>query len=97
MRSGKTDFSTTFQNPNTRFGVIGIVGAAVILLAMVLGLQVIEDTGAIDPFLQQWKRAVESKQPGLYQQLWDSTARTKNRNRYERALNSSAEKRLKWI
>ena len=86
MRSGKTDFSTTFQNPNTRFGVIGIVGAAVILLAMVLGLQVIEDTGAIDPFLQQWKQAVESKQPGLYQQLWDSTARTKNRNRYERAL-----------
>ena len=86
MRSGKTNFSTTFQNPNTRFGVIGIVGAAVILLAMVLGLQVIEDTGAIDPFLQQWKQAVESKQPRLYQQLWDSTARTKNRNQYERAL-----------
>ena len=86
MRSGKTEFSTTFQNPNTRFGVIGIIGAAVILLAMVLGLQVIEDTGAIDPFLQQWKQAVESKQPRLYQQLWDSTARTKNRRQYERAL-----------
>ena len=86
MRSGKTEFSTTFQNPNTRFGVIGIVGAAVILLAMVLGLQVIEDTGALDPFLQQWKQAVESKQPRLYQQLWDSTARTKNRHQYERAL-----------
>ena len=86
MRSGKAAISTTFQNPNTRFGVIGIIGAAVILLAMVLGLQVIEQTGAIDPFLQQWKQAVESKQPRLYQQLWDSTARTKNRSQYERAL-----------
>ena len=86
MQSGKTKISTTFQDPNTRFGVIGIIGAAVILLAMVLGLQVIEETGAIEPFLQQWKRAVESKQPRLYQQLWDSTARTKNRNHYERAL-----------
>ena len=70
MRSSNSKISTTFQNPNTRFGVIGIIGAAVILLAMVLGLQVIEDTGPIEPFLQQWKRAVESKQPGLYQQLW---------------------------
>lgn len=86
MRSGKTKISTTFQNPNTRFGMIGIIGAAVILLAMVLGLQVIEETGAIAPFLQQWKQAVESKQPRLYQQLWDSAARTQNRNRYERAL-----------
>ena len=86
MRSGKTEFSAKFQNPNTRFGVIGIIGAAVILLAMVLGLQVIEETGAIDPFLQQWKQAVESKQPGLYQQLWDSTARIKNQSQYERAL-----------
>ena len=86
MKSGKTELSTTFQNPNTRFGVIGIIGAAVILLVMVLGLQIIEETGAIEPFLQQWKRAVESKQPRLYQQLWDSTARTKNRNQYERAL-----------
>ena len=86
MRSGKTTVSTTFQNPNTRFGAIGIIGAAVILLAMVLGLQLLEQTGAIDPFLQQWKQAVESKQPRLYQQLWDSTARTKNRNQYERAL-----------
>ena len=86
MRSGKTKVSTTFQNPNTRFGMIGIIGAVVILLAMVLGLQVIEDTGAIAPFLQQWKRAVESKQPRLYQHLWDSAARTKNRNHYERAL-----------
>ena len=86
MRSGKAEFSTTFQNPNIRFGVIGIIGAAVILLAMVLGLQVIEETGSIEPFLQQWKQAVESKQPKLYQQLWDSTARTKNQNQYERAL-----------
>ena len=86
MRSNNSKISTTFQNPNTRFGAIGIIGAAIILLAMVLGLQVIEDTGAIDPFLQQWKHAVESKQPRLYQQLWDSTARTKNRNQYERAL-----------
>ena len=86
MRSGKTEFSTTFQNPNTRFGAIGIIGAAIILLAMVLGLQVIEDTGAIEPFLQQWKQAVESKQPRLYQQLWDSSARTQNLNQYERAL-----------
>ena len=86
MRSSNSKISTTFQNPNTRFGVIGIIGAAVILLAMVLGLQVIEETGAIDPFLQQWKQAVESKQPRLYQQLWDSTARLKNQNQYERAL-----------
>ena len=85
MRSNKTEFSTKLQNPNTRFGVIGIIGAAVILLAMVLGLQLIEETGEIEPFLQQWKQAVESKQPRLYQQLWDSTARTKNRNQYERA------------
>ena len=69
MRSGKIEFTTTFQNPNTRFGAIGIIGAAIILLAMVLGLQVIEDTGAIEPFLQQWKQAVESKQPRLYQQF----------------------------
>ena len=94
MRSGKNKFSTTFQNPNTRFGAIGIIGAAVILLAMVLGLQVIEETGAIEPFLQQWKRAVESKQPRLYQQLWDSTARTKNRNQYERALKLFSRERV---
>ena len=86
MKSGRNEFTTTLQNPNTRFGVIGIIGAAVILLAMVLGLQVIDETGAIDPFLQQWKQAVESKRPVLYQQLWDSTARTKNRHQYERAL-----------
>ena len=85
-RSGKNEFTTAFQNPNTLFGAIGIIGAAVILLAMVLGLQIIETTGAIEPFLQQWKRAVESKQPRLYQQLWDSTAQIKNRSRYERAL-----------
>lgn len=85
-RSGKNEFTTTFQNPNTLFGVIGIIGAAVILLAMVLGLQIIETTGAIGPFLQQWKQAVESKQPRLYQQLWDSTAQIKNRSQYERAL-----------
>ena len=95
MRSGKTEISTTFQNPNTRFGVIGIIGAAVILLAMVLGLQVIEETGALEPFLQQWKRAVESKQPRLYQQLWDSTARTKNRNQYERALKLFSREKVK--
>lgn len=86
MRSGKTEFTTSFQNPNTRFAVIGIIGAAVILLAMILGLQIFERTGAIEPFLQQWKQAVESKQPVLYQQLWDSTARIKNQNQYERAL-----------
>ena len=94
MRSSNSKISTTFQNPNTRFGVIGIVGAAVILLAMVLGLQVIEDTGAIDPFLQQWKQAVESKQPRLYQQLWDSTARTKNQSQYERALKLFSRERV---
>ena len=86
MRSDKTRISTTLQNPNTRFGVIGIIGAAVILLVMVLGLQIIEKPGTIEPFLQQWKRAIESKQPRLYQQLWDATARAKNRNQYERAL-----------
>ena len=86
MRSGKAEVVTSFQNPNISFAVIGIIGAVIILLAMVLGLQIFEKTGAIDPFLQQWKRAVESKQPALYQQLWDSTARTKNRNQYERAL-----------
>ena len=86
MRSGKTEISTTFQNPNTRFGMIGIIGAAVILLAMVLGLQLIEETGEIEPFLQQWKQAVESKQPRLYQQLWDSTARAKNQSHFERAM-----------
>lgn len=86
MRSGKNEFTTTFQNPNIRFSVIGIVGAVIILLAMVFGLQIIETTGAIEPFLQRWKQAVESKQPMLYQQLWDSSAQIKNRNRYERAL-----------
>ncbi len=95
IRSDKTEFSATFPNPNTRFGVIGIIGAAVILLGMVLGLQVIEDTGAIEPFLQQWKQAVESKQPRLYQQLWDSTARTKNRNQYERALKLFSREKVK--
>lgn len=86
MQSGKNGGIATFQNPNTLFGVIGIIGAAIILLAMVFGLQFIETTGAIEPFLKQWKQAVESKQPGLYQQLWDSTAQIKNRSQYERAL-----------
>lgn len=86
MRFGKNGGTATFQNPNTLFGVIGIVGAAIILLAMVFGLQFIETTGAIEPFLQRWKQAVESKQPRLYQQLWDSTAQFKNRSQYERAL-----------
>ena len=86
MRSGKTEVITSFQNPNTRFGVIGIIGAALILLMMVLGLQIFEQVGALEPFLQQWKRAIESKQPSLYQQLWDSAARIKNQNQYERTL-----------
>ena len=86
LRSGKAEIITSFQNPNTRFGVIGIIGAALILLMMVLGLQIFEQVGALEPFLQQWKRAIESKQPSLYQQLWDSTARIKNQNQYERAL-----------
>ena len=94
MRSGKNEFTTAFQNPNTLFGMIGIIGAAVILLAMVLGLQIIETTGAIEPFLQQWKQAVESKQPGLYQQLWDSTAQIKNRSQYERALKLFSRERI---
>ena len=86
MRSGNAEFTTTFQNPNTRFAVIGIIGAAIILLAMVLGLQIFEKIGTIEFFLQRWERAVESKQPALYEQLWDSTARIKNGNQYERAL-----------
>ena len=86
MRSGKAEVITSFQNPNISFAVVGIIGAVIILLAMVLGLQIFETVGALDPFLQQWKQAVESKQPTLYQQLWDSTARIKNRNQYERAL-----------
>lgn len=94
MRPGKTESSTMFQNPNTRFGVIGIIGAAVILLAMILGLQLIEETGEIEPFLQHWKRAVESKQPRLYQQLWDSSARTQNRNHYERAMKLFSRERV---
>ena len=85
-RSGNAEFTTTFQNPNTRFAVIGIIGAAIILLAMVLGLQIFERIGAIEFFLQRWEQAVESKQPALYEQLWDSTARINNRNQYERAL-----------
>ena len=86
MRSGQTEVAPTFQNPNTRFAVIGIIGAVIILLAMVLGIQIFEKVGTIEVFLQQWERAVESKQPILYQQLWDSTARTTNQNQYERAL-----------
>ncbi len=86
MQFGKNGGTATFQNPNTLFGVIGIIGAAIILLAMVFALQFIETTGAIEPFLQEWKQAVESKQPRLYQQLWDSTAQIKNRSQYKRAL-----------
>ena len=86
MRSGQAEFATTLQNPNTRFAVIGIIGAVIILLAMVFGIQMFEKVGAIEVFLQQWEQAVESKQPILYQQLWDATARTQNRNQYERAL-----------
>lgn len=86
MRSGKNELGTTLQNPNTRFAVIGIIGAAIILLAMVFGIQIFERVGTIEIFLQQWEQAVESKQPALYEQLWDSTARTKNQNQYERAL-----------
>ena len=94
-RSGKNEFTTAFQNPNTLFGAIGIIGAAVILLAMVLGLQIIETTGSIEPFLQQWRQAVESKQPRLYQQLWDSTAQIKNRSQYERALKLFSREKVK--
>ena len=86
MRSGKAKIIASFENPNICFGVTGIIGAAIILLTMVLGLQICERVGALEPFLQQWKQAVESKQPALYQQLWDSTARIKNRSQYERAL-----------
>lgn len=86
MRFSKAEVITSFQNPNTRFGAIGIIGATLILLMMVLGLQIFEHVGALEPFLQQWKRAIELKQPSLYQQLWDSTARIKNQNQYERAL-----------
>ncbi len=92
---GKTEFVTTFQNPNTRFAAIGIIGAAIILLAMVFGIQIFEKAGMIEVFLQQWKQAVESKQPMLYQQLWDSTARTKNQNQYERALKLFSREKIK--
>ena len=94
-RSGETEFTTTFQNPNTSFALIGIIGAAIILLVMVFGLQIFEKAGAIEPFLQQWKHAVESKQPTLYQRLWDATARTKNRSQYERALKLFSREKVK--
>ena len=86
MRSGKAKVAASFENPNICFGVTGIIGAAIILLTMVLGLQICEQVGSLEPFLQQWKQAIESKKPLLYQQLWDSTARIKNRSQYERAL-----------
>lgn len=86
IRSGKAEVITSFENPNIYFSVIGIIGAAIILLTMVLGLQIFEQVGALEPFLQQWERAIESKQPSSYKQLWDSTARIKNRSQYERAL-----------
>ncbi len=94
MRSGNAGFATTVQNPNTRFAAIGIIGAVIILLAMVVGLQIFERIGTIDFFLEQWERAVESKKPALYEQLWDSTARIKNQNQYERALKLFSREKL---
>ena len=91
---GNAEFTTSFQNPNTRFAVIGIVGAVIILLAMAVGLQFFERTEAIEPFLKQWKQAVESKQPAQYEQLWDSASRIKNRDQYERALKLFSRERV---
>lgn len=94
IRYGNAKFTTSLQNPNTRFAAIGIVGAVLILLAMALGLQFFERTEAVEPFLQQWKQAVESKQPAQYQQLWDSAAQIKNRDQYERVLKLFSRERV---
>ncbi len=86
IQSGKTEFIRLYHNPNTRFAMIGIIGAFIIILGMILGLKVFEKEDSIEMLVQRWKEAIESKKPALYQGLWDSTAQSKNWNQYKRAL-----------
>ena len=86
IQSGKTGVVRLYQNPNTRFAMIGLIGASVIVAATLIALQIFGREDSIEDFVQAWEEAIESKQPELYQRLWDTAARNENWEMYERAL-----------
>ena len=94
VQSGKTEVMRLYHNPNTRFAMIGIVGAFIILGVTLFGLRIFGSETPIEAFVQQWKEAVESKQPELYQALWDSTGRNQNWEQHERALKLFRKERI---
>ncbi|MCZ6677309.1 MAG: hypothetical protein O7E52_08670 [Candidatus Poribacteria bacterium] len=86
IQSGRTEFMRLYHNPNTRFAMIGIIGAFVILGVTLLGLRIFGRETPVEAFVERWKEAIESNRPELYQALWDSTARNQNWEQHERAL-----------
>jgi ketosteroid isomerase-like protein len=86
IETSKAEVTRLYQNPNTRYAMIGIVGALIILLFLFIGLQLIGKSEPIGDFVKRWQQAVESKQMAKYQALWDTKARRENRVAYERAL-----------
>jgi len=86
VQSGKTELVRLYQNPNTRYAMIGIIGAFIILGVTLFGLRFVGKEESVMAFVERWKGAIESKQPAKYQALWDSSAQRQNHNEYERAL-----------
>jgi len=86
VQSGKMELARLYQNPNTRFALIGLVCAFVIVGVTFFALRTLGKESSVEDFMQRWKTAVESKQPETYQALWDETARAENWHQYERAL-----------
>ena len=95
VESGKTEITRLYNNPNTRYAVIGIIGAFFILGITFLGLWFAGQGESLDKFVERWGRAVESKQPAKYQALWDTAARRENRHQYERALKRFTKQQVK--
>lgn len=85
VNTSKTEFTQWFRDPNTRYAMIGIIGALVISCFVFLGLKAIENE-PIETFIARWEQAVESKDMARYRALWDSDAIRENRANYERAL-----------
>ena len=73
------------KDPNTRYAMIGIIGALFISCFVFLGIKAIENE-PIEAFITRWKQAVESKEMAKYRTLWDSDATREKRENYERAL-----------
>ena len=86
IQTGKTEFARLYQNPNTRYAIIGIISAFVILGVTLFGLRAVGSEESVMAFVKRWEQAIESKQPSMYQMLWDSSARRQNKEQYERAV-----------